>query len=248
MSKSNGHFLISWANVNGDIERGPLAVLWELIKRQQVDIFKVSLIKITDDFINFLQIYQIDNVRILSEFIALASRLLQAKSLALLPTSPTILEDDVITLPKEIIEKLLEYRLYQKQTIFLRSQESLGHGVLVPQMSISESTGSEMLELEGLVAAYLKVHQTSQRKMNLPDLMKFEAEQYTVQGKMEDVLRILDRCHKKIEFLECLTTYERQSRIAIVALFLGLLELTRIGKIFIHQEKFNKPIFIETRK
>ena len=248
MSKSNGHFLISWANVNGDIERGPLAVLWELIKRQQVDIFKVSLIKITDDFINFLQIYQIDNVRILSEFIALASRLLQAKSLALLPKSPTTLEDDVITLPKEIIEKLLEYRLYQKQTIFLRSQESLGHGVLVPQMSISESAGSEMLELEGLVAAYLKVHQTSQRKMNLPDLMKFEAEQYTVQGKMEDVLRILDRCHKKIEFLECLTTYERQSRIAIVALFLGLLELTRIGKIFIHQEKFNKPIFIETRK
>ena len=248
MSKSNGHFLISWANVNGDIERGPLAVLWELIKRQQVDIFKVSLIKITDDFINFLQIYQIDNVRILSEFIALASRLLQAKSLALLPTSPTILEDDVITLPKEIIEKLLEYRLYQRQTMFLRSQESLGHGVLVPQMSISESAGSEMLELEGLVAAYLKVHQASQRKMNLPDLMKFEAEQYTVQGKMEDVLRILDRCHKKIEFLECLTTYERQSRIAIVALFLGLLELTRIGKIFIHQEKFNKPIFIETRK
>ncbi|MBN1532499.1 MAG: segregation/condensation protein A [Spirochaetes bacterium] len=95
---------------------GPLSLLWELIKKSKIDITEVSLSVITEQYLGYMKLMEKLNVRIASEFISMASDLLFYKSRALLPAGK--LEDEyfVPPLPPELIQKLLEYKKYQKSS------------------------------------------------------------------------------------------------------------------------------------
>jgi segregation and condensation protein A len=101
---------------------GPLSLLWELIKKSKIDITEVSLSVITEQYLGYLKLMEKLNVRIASEFISLASDLLFYKSRALLPAGK--LEDEyfVPPLPPELIQKLLEYKKFQKSSEELLDQ------------------------------------------------------------------------------------------------------------------------------
>jgi segregation and condensation protein A len=102
--------------VNIDKFTGPLDVLWELIRKSKIDITEVSLAKITEQYLEFLKIMERLDVKLASDFILLASELIYYKSKALLPGGEV--EDEYYTqpLPPELIQKLLEYKKFQRVT------------------------------------------------------------------------------------------------------------------------------------
>ncbi|NBU97395.1 MAG: ribulose phosphate epimerase, partial [Spirochaetia bacterium] len=78
-------FLVKWNTNEGGWTEGPLSVLWSLIESYKVDIFEVSLSRITEDFITFLKLARNLPIEISSEFTKMAASLVYLKSKALLP-------------------------------------------------------------------------------------------------------------------------------------------------------------------
>jgi len=117
--------------INIDKFSGPLDVLWELIKKSKIDITEVSLSGITEQYIEFLKLMEEMDVKLASDFILLASELIYYKSRVLLPTGEV--EDEYFTqpLPPELIQKLLEYKKFQKVTDELKNLYDVQNDVFV---------------------------------------------------------------------------------------------------------------------
>ncbi len=106
-------FVVRWNNQDGGLTEGPISVLWSLIDSYKVDIFEVSLARITSDFIQFLRTTQSLSIELTSEFAVMASHLVYLKSKALLPDPGFEEEDYDPPLPKELVDKLLEHKKFQ---------------------------------------------------------------------------------------------------------------------------------------
>jgi segregation and condensation protein A len=81
----NIQFLVKWSTNEGGWTEGPLSVLWTLIESYKIDIFEVSLSRITEDFIQFLRLAKNLPIELSSEFTKMAASLVYLKSKALLP-------------------------------------------------------------------------------------------------------------------------------------------------------------------
>ena len=122
-------FQVSWVNSEGEPEEGPLTLLWQLIESYRVDIFEISLIKITEDFLKFITSMESIRVEVASSFAVMASRLLYYKSKALLPDPGFEDNDTEPRLPPELIQQLLEYRRFQNAADRFRELEDITSGM-----------------------------------------------------------------------------------------------------------------------
>jgi len=212
---------------------GPLSLLWGLIRKSKIDITEISLSDITDQYCAYLRVMEKLNVKIASEFISLASDLLFYKSRALLPAGK--LEDEyfVPPLPPELIQKLLEYKKFQK------SAEDL-HAFYNHQ---ANHFGRENREIIGEgMEDYVDV--------TLFDLLKAFAEvmESRVEVKQEEIvfdeILVSDRIAYITELLNVKESVVftdlfgfRNSRAEIVASFLAILEMAKSNVVRILQHK-----------
>ena len=156
-------FPVSWLNSDGEPEQGPMYVLWELIESYKVDIFEVSLHRITEDFLNFLRRAGELQVELASSFTVMASRLLYYKSRALLPDPGFEESDEESRLPPELVQQLLEYRKFQFAAERLGDLDETSAGMLTRKTGLVPDTGSaetnEWLDasLVDLIQAYSNV-------------------------------------------------------------------------------------------
>ena len=245
----NGQFLISWKNAQGEVEKGPLHFLWRLIAQHQVDVFHVSLFRITADFISFMKGHHFVDLDTLADFVSVLSRLLRAKSQALLPSRVGASRDDMIRLPQDIIERLLEYRRYQKHASFFRDREKLGAGVLAVHLRTSAAMQGKAVavyDADDLLANFLRQYR-KKKKTELPFHLQTQLDQCTVEQKMTAVLNVLKEKTKILPFVAFLTQSEKNDILPVITLFLALLELTRQQEISIKQESFVQPIYVSLR-
>lgn len=95
---------------------GPLDLLLHLVKQDELDITKISLSKVADQYIAFLQAAKRFNIELAGEFLVVASQLMLIKSRRLLPEAEP---DQVEELSMELIRRLLEYKLYKRRALLL---------------------------------------------------------------------------------------------------------------------------------
>lgn len=219
---------------------GPLSLLWELIRKSKIDITEISLSHITEQYCAYLKVMERLNVKIASEFIAMASDLLYYKSRALLPAGK--LEDEyfVPPLPPELIQKLLEYKKLQK------SSEEL-QGLFAHQANHFVRDNSE-IPIEGL-EEYVDV--------TLFDLLKAFAEVMEARVEVEqeeivfDEILVSDRIALITDLLKVKESIVfsdlfgfKSSRMEIVATFLAMLEMCKSRIVNILQHKIYSTIRI----
>ena len=219
---------------------GPLSLLWELIRKSKIDITEISLSHITEQYCAYLKVMERLNVKIASEFIAMASDLLYYKSRALLPAGK--LEDEyfVPPLPPELIQKLLEYKKLQK------SSEEL-HGLFAHHADHFVRDNSE-IPIEGL-EEYVDV--------TLFDLLKAFAEVMEARVEVEqeeiifDEILVSDRIALITDLLKVKESIVfsdlfgfKSSRMEIVATFLAMLEMCKSRIVNILQHKIYGTIRI----
>ena len=99
-----------------DIFEGPLDLLIHLIKKEKINIYDVSLTKITDQYLAFLETMRILDFTIAGEFLTMAATLIYLKSRTLLYPKELPEEEDLIEQKKDLIERLVEYQKYKKAT------------------------------------------------------------------------------------------------------------------------------------
>ena len=105
---------------------GPLDLLLHLIKESKMDIMNIEIVSITKQYFDFLNEQEKMNLEISSEYLVLASELLEIKSRMLLPNSKSEDEEDEELDPREeLVNRLLEYQAYKDITKLLHEKEEL---------------------------------------------------------------------------------------------------------------------------
>ncbi len=100
--------------VNLDIFAGPLDLLLYLVRKDEVDIYDISIAKITDQYIRYIEMLRSFDVDLAGDFLVMAATLMQIKSAMLLPKAePDQLQADLADPRTELIRQLLEYKKFK---------------------------------------------------------------------------------------------------------------------------------------
>jgi segregation and condensation protein A len=116
---------VSTYTIELDLYQGPLDLLLELIERAELDITKIALAQVTDQYLSYLAQLQERNLEDLASFLVVAARLLQIKSEAMLPRPPER-EAGEIDPGEALAQQLIAYKRYKKISLLLAERERAG--------------------------------------------------------------------------------------------------------------------------
>lgn len=229
-------FVVRWNNQDGGLTEGPISVLWSLIDSYKVDIFEVSLARITSDFIQFLRTTQTLSIELTSEFAVMASHLVYLKSKALLPDPGFEEEDYDPPLPKELVDKLLEHKKFQIAGQKLAELDRITAGMFTRETNqvLEEEETWLDVSLVDLISAFNSI--LEKESLNEEEPAVYEGyQQYSVEDKMEFLLSLLET-KGEIHFLDIFTVSKPDKK-EIVAGFLAVLETVKIRMCKVVQHK-----------
>lgn len=232
-------FTVRWNNPEGGFSEGPLSLLWSLIESYKLDIFDVSLSKITEDFINFVKYSKSISIELSTDFIKMAAHLIYWKSKALLPNPGFEEIDEEPKLPKELVEKLLEHKKFQIAGRKLGQLDEITSGVFKRDTNqiLIEFPGEENwldLDLIDLISAFNRVLQNRSANEENPEIL-LATQQYSIDEKMQKIESLL-QFKKEIDFSEVFETDEPETY-DIVYSFMAILEIVKTRKVVIRQHK-----------
>ena len=214
-----------------EIFEGPLDLLLYLIKRDELDIYDISLERITKQYLEYLQAFKELNIEVAGEFVVMAANLIYLKSRSLLPADLQPPEEDVEEDdPRwDLIRQLIEYKKFKEAAGQLQVRA-------LEQERIFARTGNGALpELAALPLGEVGIFQLINAFQNVlkrldakEDLREIFGENFTVSDKIEKILQTLAG-GKAVRFSELFL--RAASRVEIVVTFLALLELIRLKQV-----------------
>lgn len=223
---------------------GPLDLLLHLIEKAKVDIYDIPIKEITNQYIEYIKNMQELDLEVTSEFLTMASTLLEIKSKMLLPSYKDgdnecqQLEMEEVDPRLELIEKLVEYKKYKMAADKLRDKEIIQKKVftkLKEEIVIEEDCELplEGLDLSKLVKGLNNVLKKINNKYKTIDIDEIQRDEITLEEGIERIMRKLDN-HNKINFSKLFD--ENSTRSEIVVSFLSVLELIKMKYITVRQE------------
>ncbi len=222
-----------------EIFEGPLDLLIHLINKNEVDIFDIPISKITDQYLEYLDMMEALNVSVAGDFLVMASTLIHIKSKTLLPNVGDTDEEEDPRL--EIARPLLEYMQLKEKAQELAERNLLGRDVFTRQESVRSKQllkGEEVpldVSLFQLMDAFRQI--MDQRRPGAG--MHIQSEKWSIKEKSQ---YILDTLRKKntIFFHELFDTEGTASEFIVT--FLALLELVHVGFIKVFQASYKSDI------
>src|SRR5438067_8052873 len=219
----------------GDVYEGPLDLLLDLIRKQDIDIYDIPIARITAQYLAYVEKLRELDVNVAAEFIYMAAVLIHIKSKMLLPRDPDApaAEDDPRS---ELVDRLLEHEKFKSAAQMLLQKQQIEDAVLTnPALKeFIDAEGTEP-ELAADVIDLVKTFQQILERVRTRPVLNVNEETVTV-GQMIDYLRRrLALESRPIRLKQMLM--RMPSRQALVCMFLALLELVRLQAIQIKQEQ-----------
>lgn len=237
-------------NINFKINEfeGPLDLLLHLIKENKMDIMNIEIEKITEQYISYLNEQEKMNLEIASEYLVMASELIELKSKLLLP-NPKIeeTEEEQIDPREELVNRLLEYQAYKEITKVLKEKEELRKEIYTKSPEniknyIEEDTKlSSDITLDDLVEAFKKY--LERKKESKPLKTKVTTNEISVSSRRLEIKSILKK-KPKVSFFELFPVLNKEY---IVATFLAILEMAKNKELKITQNKNFDDIICEVQ-
>ena len=231
---------------------GPMELLLDLISRNKIDITDISIVEITEQYLEYIDNMEKFDLDLTSDFIDMASRLLQIKSRYILYVKDnTSTEEDP---RKELVHKIEEYKKYKELTEIIkdnmnefdnryyRAKEEL---IIEEELDLSALT----LELVDKMAKKLfqKLEEVKEVESVLNKNEKLKKiitnKNITVESRM-DLLRDNLLKNKILKFSSIISKIDKNE---IIANFLAILELIKLKEVIISQNAFCDEILIEKR-
>ncbi|MBQ1465515.1 MAG: segregation/condensation protein A [Eubacteriaceae bacterium] len=222
---------------------GPLDLLLNLLSKNEIDIYDIPIAKITDQYMAYL--YKADelNIELASEFIVVASQLIEIKSRMMLPKEEP--EEPEADPREELVRRLNEYRVFKQISEYIRRGESTYQELVVkdpeyfPQLN--EETPVELstqMLLNAIRSVFSRTRITPEEEFDYT-IMR---EEVSVEEMMEDISGRLDR-EGKISFFSLFENHS--SKYYVIAAFLAILEMVKDGTVLLYQETPYADIIIE---
>ena len=210
---------------------GPLDLLLHLIKKAELDICEISIVEITKQYLDYINLMESMNLNIASEYLTMAAELIEIKSSILLPKKKIDNEDDYEEDPKEnLINRLIEYEKYKEVTEVLKKYEQDRKELYTKKPTDLEIYNtvtneiSENFDLNDLMSALNKM--LDRKKLDKPLNTKITNREYSITERSNQIKNILKN-KKQVEFTDLFDIYSKDY---IVITFLSILTMAR------HQE------------
>jgi segregation and condensation protein A len=219
-----------------DVYEGPLDLLLDLIRKQDIDIYDIPIAKITAQYLVYVEKIRELDVNVAAEFIYMAAVLIHIKSKMLLPRDPMAPAEEQEDPRSELVNRLLEHEKFKSAAQMLLQKQQIEEAVLTnPALKdFMEADGTEP-ELAADVIDLVKTFQQVLERVRTRPVLNVDEETVTV-GQMIDYLhRRLSLEDRPIRLKQLLMRIP--SRQALVCMFLALLELVRLQAIQVRQEK-----------
>lgn len=235
-----------------EVFEGPLDLLLHLIDKNKVNIYDIPIVKITDQYLEYVNNMERNDLNIVSEFLVMAATLIDIKSKMLLPKE--INEDGEEDPRDELVQKLLEYKMYKYMSIHLKDREFDSGKIICRNPEIPEEVKKYQVPvdldqlLDGITLVKLNeiftmVMKKQEDKVD-PIRSKFgkiEKEEVSLSDKIE-FLKDYAITHKKFSFKKLLEF--QKSKMHIIVSFLAILELMKMGIVNIDQENIFGDILV----
>jgi segregation and condensation protein A len=216
---------------------GPFEVLLYLIRAQEIDIFDIPIVKVTEQYLRFLDLLREENLDVAGDFLVMAATLIQIKSRMILPVEIAEEEEEVEEEdPRlELVEKLLEYRKFRDLTQVLtqleeRTQDQFGRRVKPKVEAVEDEEEILDLSLYDLIKA-------------VRSILRYVSEAYIheVKGEgasVDEKIALIEQRLLTQDSLSWTELFEdSKTKVELVCCLLAILELCRMHRIRVHQQR-----------
>lgn len=233
-------------NIHLQVYDGPLDLLYDMISKQKIDIKDISITEITKQYLSYLEMLDKMDLEITSEFITMASKLLQIKSRYLLYKQKDNNEEEDPRL--ELMEKLEEYKKYKLAAEDLKSNVTDLSEVFYrkkEEIIIDEKIDLEDISLEAIkmiLPRILNIKKAEEIEPNDDKLNKI------VKGRIVSVeekivyIRSIIKDKDDVRFSNIIENCDKDE---VIATFLSILELIKAKEIIVEQDIFFDDILIK---
>ena len=223
---------------------GPLDLLLDLIRKQDIDVYDIPIARITAQFLAYVNQLKASDVDVAGEFIYTASLLIHIKSKMLLPRMP-VGPDDLPEDPRrELVERLLEHERFKNAAQMLQQKQMLEAATWTnPGVREFKEDAAAEPEVAADTTDLVRVFQDIMERARKRPTFNVQDDSVTVGQMIQFLGRRLSMEDKPIA-LRKLLSHSKSER-ALVAMFLALLELVRLQAVLLRQDRAFSEIFIK---
>jgi segregation and condensation protein A len=226
-----------------DVYSGPLDLLLDLIRKQDIDIYDIPIAKITAQYLAYVEKLRELDVNVAAEFIYMAAVLIHIKSKMLLPRDPVAGSEELEDPRAELVNRLIEHEKFKAAAQMLLQKQQVEDAVwsnpAIKEFMDAEGTDPEIaVETIDLVKTF---QQVLERLRNRP-IIQVNEETMTVGQMIEYLRRRLAVEDRPLRLKQLLRNVESQH--VLVCMFLALLELVRLQAIQLRQERLFGEILV----
>jgi len=234
--------------INIPMYEGPLDLLLDLIKKQEMSIHDIQISKITSQYLDYLHKLEELNVDVSSEFIYMAASLIYIKSKMLLPPDPLSSAEEQAADPREeLVQRLIEHEKFKNAAQLLYQRQQIEENVWSkPDKSLYNDEGTEGELIVSLVDLVKVFQQVLERRKEVSRI-ELRHEHFTVAQMIAElrgqILASEDSSVNLVKFFEACP-----SRHAMIVAFLAVIEMVKLQAVAIIQEKQFGDILLRKSK
>ncbi|HVA01716.1 MAG TPA: segregation/condensation protein A [Terriglobia bacterium] len=226
---------------------GPLDLLLDLIRKQQLNIYDIPIAQITQQYLDYLRLMEELNIDVAGEFILMAATLIYIKSRMLLPPDPAASTEEQEEDPRaELVHHLLEHEQFKNAAEMLQSKRMVEDATWshpgIDEFSEAEDEPGLAVSTFDLISVFREILERAKKRPP----MEIKREGITVREMLEHVKRLMHERSGPVPLEDLIAGYVWRQ--ALIALLLALLELVRLRAIQLRQQDLFAPITVVKSK
>ena len=231
-----------------EIFEGPLDLLLYLVKKDHLNVYDIPIAKVTQQYLEYLNLLQLLDLNIAGEFLVMAATLMQIKSKMLLPAEEGVVEEEQEDPRAELVKRLLEYEKFKEIAETLRQKETDQQQVFKrPRVEIEKEVNGEKEDTYFEASIFDLINAFSKALKDVPKEVFYEVvkDKFTVEEATHEILHLL-LVRPLVKLSELFA--KARNKMEIIVTFLAILELTRMKEIIARQSEHFQEIDIIRNK
>ena len=232
-------------NLNISGYEGPLDILLELSRKQKVDIKKISILELANQYLKFVD-ENIENLKLSADYLVMASLLAYLKSKLLIPEE----KEEVEEIQEDLTQRLIHYNAIKKlshEISLLPNEGNNFFNIKIRNEFVISSKIVPKISLQDLILKYSEIF----KKKNSIKLLAEENDLFSIENGIEWLNKILEINEKNwfdlFKFLPTGISNIRKRKSAIISLLQASLNKVNEGKILLNQEDHFRKLMVKVK-
>jgi segregation and condensation protein A len=229
----------------GQVYDGPLDLLLDLVRKQNIDIYDIPIARITAQFLAYVEHLKATDVDTAGEFIYMSALLIHIKSKMLLPRSPAETAEGEAEDPRrELVERLLEHERFRSAAQMLQQKRQIEEATWTnPGIREFRQAGEDDQDIAADTLDLVRVFRTILERARNRPVLDVSEDAVTVRQMIDFVRRRLMMEDRPVGLSRLLG--QTRSVNSVIAMFLALLELVRLQAVLLRQERDFSEIYVK---